>query len=142
MTEEPPERSDGAADGPWLVVSDALLRGVGHAMNNRAAALSAVVQVLASSGPQGPLEGALRSETERLQRVVELLRLLPRRWESDPEPVLVEELVPSALELLALHSDLPETRFRWEANGALPPVLVEPSLLIHVLCLLGTAAAK
>jgi hypothetical protein len=136
------EGSAPAAEGAWLVVSDALLRGVGHAMNNRAAALSAVVQVLASSGPQGPLEGALRSETERLQRVVELLRLLPRRWESDPEPVLVGDLVPSALELLALHSDLPETRFAWEADGSLPPVLVEPSLLIHVLCLLGTAAAK
>ena len=99
--------ADEAVDGAWLTLSDALLRGVGHAMNNRAAALSAVVQVLAATGPEGPLESALRSETGRLQRVVELLRLLPRRWESEPEPVLIE-----------------------------------PSLLIHVLCLLGTAAAN
>jgi hypothetical protein len=128
-------------DGAWLDVSDGLLRGVGHALNNRAAALSAVVQVLASEA-EGPLEGALRSETERLQRVVELLRLLPRRWESEPEPVLVDDLVKSAIELLALHGDLPETRYDWTADGSLPPILVEPSLLTHVLCLLGTAAAR
>ena len=134
--------ADEAVDGAWLTLSDALLRGVGHAMNNRAAALSAVVQVLAATGPEGPLESALRSETGRLQRVVELLRLLPRRWESEPEPVLIGELVPSAIELLALHSDLPETRYAWEAEGGLSPVLIEPSLLIHVLCLLGTAAAN
>ena len=141
MTEEPLERSDGAADGPWLTVSDALLRGVGHALNNRAAALSAVVQVLASEA-DGPLEGALRAETERLQRAVELLRLLPRRWDSEPEPVLVADLVKSAIELLVLHADLPELRYEWTPDGSLPPVLVEPSLLTHVLCLLGTAAAR
>jgi hypothetical protein len=141
MTEGPGERPDAAAEGAWLVVSDALLRGVGHAMNNRAAALSAVVQVLATDA-QGPLEGALRSETERLQRVVELLRLLPRRWDSEPEPVLVEDLMPNAIELLSLHSDLPETRYDWRADEPLPPVLAEPSLLTHVLCLLGTVAAR
>ncbi|MBW3627769.1 MAG: hypothetical protein KY464_00600 [Gemmatimonadetes bacterium] len=135
-------RADAAAEGAWLAVSDALLRGVGHAMNNRAAAVSAVVQVLAASGEEGPLEAALRAETDRLQRAVELLRLLPRQWGSDPEPVRVEELIPNAIALLALHSDLPETRFDWDTDGPLPPVLVEPSLLIHLVCLLGTAAGQ
>ena len=141
MTEETLEPSGGAVEGPWLGVSDALLRGVGHALNNRAAALSAVVQVLASE-ENGPLEGALRAETERLQRAVELLRLLPRRWGSEPEPVLVDDVVRSAIELLVLHADLPELRYEWTADGSLPPTLVEPSLLTHVLCLLGTAAAR
>jgi hypothetical protein len=141
MTEGADEHPGGGTDGPWLGVSDALLRGVGHALNNRAAAISAVVQVLASEA-EGPLEGALREETERLQRVVELLRLLPRRWESEPEPVLVDDVVRSAIELLVLHADLPETRYEWTTEGSLPPVLAEPSLLTHVLCLLGTAAAR
>ena len=141
MTSGSGELPDAPAEGAWLAVSDALLRGVGHAMNNRAAALSAVVQVLASEA-EGPLEGALRAETERLQRAVELLRLLPRRWDAEPEPVLVDDLMRSAIELLTLHSDLPETRYEWTSDGALPPILVEPSLLTHVLCLLGTVAAR
>ena len=132
----------GAAAGAWLTASDALLRGVGHALNNRVAALSAVVQVLASTGEGGPLHDALGDEALRLQRAVELLRLLPRRWESPPEPVLVADAVRDALEILPHHPDLPILRYDWVPEQELPPVLVEPTLLTHALCLLGQAAAE
>lgn len=126
----------------WLSVSDALLRGVGHALNNRVAALSAVVQVLAATGPGGPLHDALGEETARLQRAVELMRLLPRRWDSPPEPVLVPDAVREALEILPLHPDLPSLRYEWSYEGELLPVLVEPTLLTHAICLIGGAAGE
>ena len=137
----PPTDGARAAAGAWLTASDSLLRGVGHALNNRVAALSAVVQVLVTTGEAGPLHDALSEETRRLQRAVELIRLLPRRWDSAPEPVLVANAVRDAIEILPLHPDLPALQYDWVGPGDLPPVLVEPSLLTHALCLLGEAAA-
>lgn len=136
------EEGELEARSAWLEVSDALLRGVGHALNNRVAALSAVAQVLAGSGEGGALREALSAETDRLQKVVELLRLLPHRWESAAEAARVDDPVRAAMELLPLHYELPELRYRWEGSTDLPPVLVEPSLLTHIFCLVGTAAAE
>lgn len=130
------------AAGAWLDASDALLRGVGHALNNRVAALSALVQVLVTTGEGGPLHDALGEETRRLQRAVELIRLLPRRWDSPPEPLLVADAVRDALEILPLHPDLPVLRYDWVPETDLPPVLVEPTLFTHALCLVGQAAAE
>ena len=134
--------SQGETAEAWLTVSDALLRGVGHALNNRVAALSAVVQVLAATGEGGPLHDAMSSETLRLQRAVELIRLLPRRWDSPAEPVLVGDAVRDAMEILPLHPDLPSLRYEWAPEGELLPVLVEPTLLTHALCLVGLAAGE
>jgi hypothetical protein len=133
---------DGVVDAEWLALSDALVRGVGHAMNNRIAALSAVVQVLATSGQGGPLLEALSSESQRLLRTVDLMRLLPRRWEAEAEPVLLDDVIRSGMELLPLHADLPELAYVWEAEAELPPVLSEPSLLVHTACLMMARAAE
>lgn len=142
MSDATGDEGNAPAAGAWLPVSDALIRGIGHALNNRVAALSAVVQVLAATGEGGPLHDALADETVRLQRAVELMRLLPRRWDAPPEPVLVPDAAREALELLRLHPELPAVRFEWSSEGDLLPVLVEPTLLTHALCLIGQVAGE
>lgn len=131
-----------SAEHAWLAVSDGLLRGVGHELSNRLAALSGVVQVLTSRGSGGPLEAVLADEMARLQGAVEVLRLLPRRWDEPPEPVRVEEVAKRVLELMPLHPALAEVRYRWEREEELLPVWIEPSLLAHALCVLLAAAGE
>jgi hypothetical protein len=134
--------SDPVVDAEWLALSDALVRGVGHAMNNRIAALSAVVQVLTTSGQGGPLVDALAVEAQRLLRTADLMRLLPRRWDAEAEPVLLPEVIRSAMELLPLHADLPDLTYVWQSDAELPPVLSEPSLLAHTACMMMACAAE
>jgi hypothetical protein len=129
------------ADLLWRQLGDGLLRGIGHELNNRIGAVRAVAQVLTADGEPSPLEAALIAETERLQRVADLLRLLPRRA-AEPEAVQVADLVPELFALLELHSEWPDIRYRWEVEGEPLPVRVEPSTLLHALGIVMLAAAE
>lgn len=125
----------------WLEASDGLLAGVGHALNNRVAALAAVGQVLASTS-EGPLSRALSAESSRLQRTVQLLRLLVRRWAGEPEPIQLADVLADVAELLSHHPDLRAESIRVSADPGLPPVLSERSALTHAFCLLLIPAAR
>lgn len=138
-----------AAEGPlsaeeaWLPVSDALLAGVHHALNNRLATLSALAQLLALGGAPAP-ETALPREMERLGETLRLLGLLPRHPGERSVPLRVPDFLPDALALVAQHRDLREVEFSLEADPEALPVLAEESALIRaVLALLvavGVAA--
>src|SRR5690606_16257900 len=123
----------------WLRLNDRLLAGVGHTLNNRAAALAAVGQVLAAS-TTGPLSDALASESLRLQHAVQLLRLLVRRWDEEPEPLQLDEVLGGAIELLGQHPELRSGTARVEISEEVAPVWAERSSLTHAFCLLLGAA--
>lgn len=143
MSGEPPARDPelAGAGEAWLEASDGLLAGVGHALNNRVAALAAVGQVIAST-TEGPLGAALSAESVRLQQAVHLLRLLVRRWSVEPEPVQLAEVLADVAELLSHHPDLREATLRVETEGSLPPLLAERSSLTHAFCILLIPAAR
>lgn len=134
-----PERS---ADAVWLEVSDGLLRGVGHALNNRLAALAALTQLADGAGgmEMAAFRGALESETVRLERVIHLLRLLPSG--RTPYPVRIEEVLPQVLELHRVHSEFPETEYEPFCPDGVLPVRVEPSLLARALLVFLTVAVR
>lgn len=131
-----------SADSVWLEVSDGLLRGLGHSLNNRLAALAALVQLADGAGAMemSAFREALDSEAGRLERVIHLLRLLPSG--RTPYPVRIEEVLPQVLELHRVHSEFPETEYEPFCADGLLPVRVEPSLLTRALLVFLTVAVR
>lgn len=137
----PDEAALAAVREAWLEVSDDLLQGVGHALNNRVAALTAVGQVLAAT-TEGPLTSALSAESLRLQRAVQLLRLLVRRWDAEPEPLTVQDVLDDVAELVSHHPRVHTAGLRVDAEAGLMPVRAERSSLTHAFCLLLAPAVE
>jgi hypothetical protein len=88
----------------WLVLSDELLAGLVHSLNNRVTALSVCME-LAALGDAGMLGEGLPTEVARLQRVTALVGLLPAR--GHPEAL---EIAPVLDDAIALHAHHPRTR--------------------------------
>jgi hypothetical protein len=85
-----------AAAEAWLVVSDALLRGLNHALSNRAATVGAVSGVLdPAEPPSAAIVDVLRDEAARLDELLQLARLLPGQ-RAGTEPVHLPDVVPAA----------------------------------------------
>ena len=126
----------------WLTVSDALLRGVNHALSNRAATVGAVSGVLDPAEPPSEvIVQVLRDEAARLDELLQLARLLPGH-RGGPEPVHLPDLVPAAVALHAHHFDLRDTPCRVDDSAAVMPVLADPTALTHALLLVLTAAKR
>jgi hypothetical protein len=129
-----------AAAQAWLVVSDALLRGLNHALSNRAATVGAVSGVLdASEPPSAAIVDVLRDEAARLDELLQLARLLPGQ-RGGPEPIHLPDVVPAAVALHGYHFDLRDTPCDLEGEASVMPVLAEPTALTHALLMLLTAA--
>jgi hypothetical protein len=129
-----------AAAQAWLVVSDALLRGLNHALSNRAATVGAVSGVLdATEPPSAAIVDVLRDEAARLDELLQLARLLPGQ-RGGPEPVHLPDVVPAAVALHGYHFDLRDTPCLLEGEATVMPVLADPTALTHALLLLLTVA--
>lgn len=133
---------DRSADSVWLEVSDGLLRGLGHSLNNRLAALAALTQLADGAGgmEMAAFRDALDSEAGRLERVIQLLRLLPSG--RAPYPVRIEEVLPQVLDLHRVHSEFPETEYEPFCADDVLPMRVEPSLLTRALLVFLTVAVR
>jgi hypothetical protein len=124
----------------WRTVSESLLGGIHHALNNRVAALSAISQVLGAGMPDaGPIVASLRGEVNRLEQTVALISLLRRARSRNPEPVQLPELVASLTPLLPHHGDMKETEFVADPDPGVLPVLVERDQLTRVMLVLMTS---
>lgn len=127
----------------WLAVADDLLWAINHALSNRLAALTSITRILEHSDTGAdPLLAVLSGEIEQLERTVELLRLLPRHPDEQPEPVLLAELLPNVLALHRLQGEWRDLEYEVHGADGVSPVCVEPSLLAHALLLLLSAAAR
>jgi hypothetical protein len=127
----------GAAE--WLALSDDLLAGLVHALNNRVTALSVCAE-LASMGDEQMLgDGVLVGEVSRLQRVGALVGLLPARSHV-PEAL---EVAPVLQDAIALHSHHPRVRAIEcviEREGATQPVRAPRWALLRLLLFFVDAA--
>ena len=64
-------------ESPWIELSDGLVAGIHHALNNRMAALGGAVQVLQGDiEVEHPLISLLSTEVRRLEGTASLLRYL------------------------------------------------------------------
>ena len=123
----------------WRTVSESLLGGIHHALNNRVAALSAISQVLGAGMPDaGPIVAALGGEVDRLEQTVALITLLRRARSRNPEPVQLPELVAGLTPLLPHHGDLKDIEFIGDPDPGVLPAFAERDQLTRVMLVLMT----
>jgi len=125
----------------WAALVDSLLAGIGHTLNNRVATLRALVS-LVGDGAGRDYAALLERETDLLERMVGLLRLLPARRGASPVPLLVPGVVESAMELFRQLDVLRDLRVAEEIPAGLPPVLAEEGALLRLVLLLLAAAGR
>lgn len=141
---DPPGPSPGEilARAGWLAVESALLRGLAHDLNGRAAALGGLVELLRldDDGEDPPVLDLLREESARLAESVELLRLLAGDGEeAPPEALALEPLLRAVVALHARHRGLESVETVLEV-GADVAVRVRRTVLVRTLLLLLGAA--
>lgn len=134
-------RDAGAAR--WLSVHDDLLRGLAHAFSNRVATVSAIAALLDPSRlPDERVLAGLRTDTDRLEALLEQLRQLPRRADADLEPLMPGDCVRAALALFEHHPGYRDVRVTVIAGDDMQPVRTDPMALQHALCVALSAACR
>ena len=126
----------GAAE--WLALSDDLLAGLVHALNNRVTALGVCAE-LAALGDEQMLEGGLlQAEVDRLQKVSALVALLPTRGRAE-----ALEIGPVLEDAVAMHGYHPRMRgveCAMEIAGAPQPVRAPRWALLRLLLIMVDGA--
>jgi hypothetical protein len=104
----------------WTQHVEHVLRGVVHALNNRAAALSAAIE-LSSEPDDDPavVHTILGTEMERVRELTEVIRAIgvPR---DDAEAFVPRDVVPEVLGVLQLHAEQRERTITIDAERAVP----------------------
>jgi hypothetical protein len=144
---EPPGTPPGdgveAAVLQWVRERDAVLRGLTHALSNRVGTVAAVAGMLAPGEPvSGPVAGALRDESARLEEVLALYRLLPLDAGAEPEPLFLPDLIPAVVELHSHNGAYRDQPVAVEGAPDAPPVLVPHSAFAQALLVLLAAGAE
>lgn len=125
----------------WNAHVESVLRGIAHALNNRAAALSALVE-LTSEPPEAPpvIRSILGTELERVQGLVGVLRSVSTRRGA------VEAFTPgdAAMEagaVLEVLTELRDAPVRFDVQRA-QPVRVARWMFVRALIALGAGSAE
>lgn len=128
-----------AALREWHQHVEAMMRGVAHSLNNRAAALSAVLELSRESGDdEVATHNILGTELGRVRELAELIRLLgPPR--AGAEAFAPDEAVQQAIAVLRLHPDHDDRVTMVQAHGA-PPVRVERWMFVRAVIVLAAGA--
>jgi hypothetical protein len=138
--EETPELS-AAALREWSHTVECVMRGIAHALNNRAAALSAVIE-LARDPTDDPVatSSILGSELERVQALGAAIRSMgkPRAGEEAFAP---RDAAEEALEVLKLHAEQRERTITFDASSA-PPTRVPRWMFVRSLIALAVAGSR
>lgn len=134
-----PELSAAALE-EWNRHVEAILRGVAHALNNRAAALSALIQLADDSEPAPTLRSIMATELDRVTDLAAALRIIgtPR---AGVEAFAAADAASEALQVLALHSDLRDAITGTDARDA-APVRVHRWMFVRALIVLAANAGR
>ena len=125
----------------WLSVHDDLLRGLTHTLSNRIGTIAAAAYMVeVQPGSVATITATLRSESDKLQTLLQQLRLLPRRTDAVAEPVIPTDAVAQAIALQEHHPELRDIPVEVLLDGDLQPAYAEPTALVMaVVLILGTA---
>lgn len=130
-----------AAAAEWLRHVESILRGVGHALNNRASAIAASVDLLAGAGGDPGDAAAGRElaadEARRIAAIARLIRSLGD-VEGGAQAFAPADVAAEAAEILALHRDFRHGVPAFEATAAVP-VRTHRALLLRALIALAPA---
>jgi hypothetical protein len=126
----------GAAE--WLALSDDLLAGLVHSLNNRVTAISACAELAGLGDEQMLGGGVLVAEVARLQKASALVALLPARGHAE-----ALEIGPVLHDAVAIHAHHPRMRAVEcvvEIVDAPPPVRAPRWALLRALLMMVDAA--
>lgn len=124
----------------WFETIDAIIRGLGHSLNNRALALGATVESLDPRRPLGDaIATGLTREAERLSEQLRHFRTLPFLVAAEPMPLLIRDVLTSAVQLHRAHASLGQIPVYLEGATEAPPVLAAEPALLHSALVLFTA---
>ena len=141
MDDSVSDEQSGAAR--WLTVHDDLMRGLTHALSNRVGTIAAASFLLESQPASvAKVSAMLRDESERLDALLALMRLLPRRLSPKAEPVMPTDLIGQAVALQGHHPTLGENDVRVLLDGDVQPGYADPSALVLALTLTIGAAQR
>ena len=123
----------------WRTISDELLQGLVHALNNRVAALSAFVELAKLGDEEGDPLIVLPAEISQLHQVNALFALLPER-KAAAEALELREVLDDAILLLQHHPRLRSERVAVTFEGAPGAVRAPRWALVRAMVMLVYAA--
>jgi len=143
MTSDTPvPQSDRAPVGDdWRTLSDELLQGLVHALNNRVAALSAFVELAKLGDEEGDPLTVLPAEIAQLLRVNALFALLPER-KGEAEALELRAVLDDAIRLHEHHPRLRARQVDLIFEGAPGAVRAPRWALVRAMVMLVHAAKR
>lgn len=130
-----------AALREWTAHLEAILRGLAHAVNNRAAALAAVLELSTDVNDDfASTRSILHAELARVRELADVIRTVgPAR--GGVEAFSPEDVATVATSVLKLHADHRDRPTSFDAHGA-PPVRVMRWMFVRALIALGASARR
>jgi hypothetical protein len=138
----PPAQPDPASViDDWRTISDELLQGLVHALNNRVAALSAFVELAKLGDEEGDPLTVLPTEIAQLHRVNALFSLLPER-KAEAEALELRAVLDDAVLLHQHHPRLRGEQVTMTFEGAPGAVRAPRWALVRAMVMLLHAAKR
>jgi hypothetical protein len=125
----------------WRTISEELLKGLVHALNNRVAALSAFVELARLGDEEEDPLTVLPAEIEQLHRVNALFGLLPQRA-AEAESLELRAVLDDAVRLLEHHPQQRGEQVFMSFEGAPGAVRAPRWALVRVMVMLLHAAMR
>lgn len=148
MTDESAPRDTGDSGTPkpsaaawreWNGHVESVLRGIAHALNNRAAALSALLELARDDDSPGSTESILAAELERVRELSLSVRAIgPPPPKAAPEAFATRDAATDAVAALTLHAGLRDRVPVIDASGA---AVVRAPRWMYVRALVALSAA-
>ena len=135
------QRAGSAETEDWATLSDELLQGLVHALNNRVAALSAFVELARFGDEEADPLVVLPAEITQLHKVNGLFGLLPARG-SEPEALELPLVLDDALRLHEHHPRLRSEQCVVVREGTPLPVRAPRWALLRALVMLVHASKR
>lgn len=129
-----------AAHSEWDGHVEGVLRGIAHALNNRAAALSAVLELARDPGGDSAVSAILGTELERVVGLVAAVRSMVA-GKGGPEAFDPADVASEAQAILGLHAELRDRRVTIVATGA-APLRLPRWLFVRALVVMSANAAR
>ena len=129
-----------AAHSEWDSHVEGVLRGIAHALNNRATALSAVIELARDPKEDSAVSAILGTELTRVGDLVGAVRSMVS-GKGGPEAFDPADVAPEAQAILQLHAELRDRRVTIVATGAVP-LRVPRWMFVRALVVLGANAAR
>jgi hypothetical protein len=140
-TTQPQYELSAAALREWEEHAENVLRGLTHALNNRAASVSAVVELWNEPEPaSGSTRALLEAEVQRLRDLVGVVRTVGSRG-AEVEAFEPADAVRAALAVIGLHADLRDRSITIDCASA-PPVRTRQWMLVRAVVALAAAASR